>query len=129
MTRPDTTITGGDGTRGVTLLELVIAVFVLSIGTIAALRSADQAGRVLGGEAARVMAMQVALNRAEELRLLGATGARGLTNRVTYGPYTWQIAVTEKTTRAGFTEATITARTPDQPGGRVVVIARTEVLP
>ena len=128
MTRPSHDNRKPDGTRGVTLLELVIAVFVLSIGTIAALRSADQAGRVLGGEAARVMAMQVALNRAEELRLLGAVGARSLNNRVPYGPYTWQVAVSEKTTRAGFTEATITSRSPDQPGGRVVVIAPTEVV-
>ncbi|SLN47002.1 hypothetical protein ROG8370_02039 [Roseovarius gaetbuli] len=128
MTRQPPEIKAPDGTRGVTLLELVVAVFVLSIGTIAALRSADQAGRVLGGEAARVMAMQVALNRAEELRLLGAIGARSLSNRVVYGPYTWQVAVSEKATRAGFTEATITARSPDQPGGRVVVIAPTEVV-
>ncbi|SHL20216.1 general secretion pathway protein I [Roseovarius marisflavi] len=128
MTRLTPGIKPHDGTRGVTLLELVIAVFVLSIGTIAALRSADQAGRVLGGEAARVMAMQVALNRAEELRLLGAVGARSLSNRVVYGPYNWQVAVSEEATRAGFTEATITARSPDQPGGRVVVIAPTEVV-
>lgn len=128
MTRPPPDTASFDGTRGVTLLELVIAVFVLSIGTIAALRSAEQAGRVLGGEAARVMAMQVALNRAEELRLLGAVGARSLSGRVAYGPYTWQVEVSEKTTRAGFTEATITARTADQPGGRVVVIARSEVV-
>lgn len=128
MTRLGPDIREAGGTRGVTLLELVIAVFVLSIGTMAALRSADQAGRVLGGEAARVMAMQVALNRAEELRLLGASGARVLANRVTYGPYDWKIAVSEKITRAGFAEATITTRAPDLPGGRVVVIARTEVL-
>ncbi|WP_417726341.1 type IV pilus modification PilV family protein [Roseovarius sp.] len=116
------------GTRGVTLLELVIAVFVLSIGTIAALRSADQARRALGGEAARVMALEVALNRAEEYRLLGARAATTLPRSVTFGPYTWQLEITEGITRAGFTEATILARAPDQPGARLVVIARTEVV-
>lgn len=116
------------GTRGVTLLELVIAVFVLSIGTIAALRSADHAGRALGGEAARVMALEVALNRAEEYRLLGARAANALPRAVTFGPYNWQLEITEATTRAGFTEATILARAPDQPGARLVVIAQTEVV-
>ncbi|KJS40517.1 MAG: hypothetical protein VR71_22825 [Roseovarius sp. BRH_c41] len=123
MTRRD-----DHGSRGVTLLELVIAVFVLSIGTIAALRSADQAGRALGGEAARVMALQVALNRAEEYRLLGARQAKTLPRSVTFGPYQWQLEITEAVTRAGFTEATILTRAPEQPGARLVVIAQTEVV-
>jgi general secretion pathway protein I len=114
--------------RGVTLLELVIAVFVLSLGTIAALRSADQASRALGGEAARVMALEVALNRAEEYRLLGARQAATLPRSVIFGPHRWQLEITEATTRAGFTEATIIARAPDQPGARLVVIAQTEVV-
>lgn len=118
-----------DATRGVTLLELVIAVLVLSLGTIAALRSADQAGRALGGEAARVMALQVALNRAEEYRLLGARGAASLARSVRYGPFDWDLDISEELTRAGYTEASILARTAGQPGGRIVVIARTEVLP
>ncbi|GAW33309.1 hypothetical protein RA2_00345 [Roseovarius sp. A-2] len=119
----------GTATRGVTLLELVIAVFVLAIGTIAALRSADHAGRALGGEAARVMAMQVALNRAEEYRLLGAREAVNLSRSVRYGPFDWTLEISEEATRAGFTEATILARTDGQPGSRIAVIARTEVIP
>ncbi|NCQ25167.1 MAG: hypothetical protein COW54_10505 [Rhodobacteraceae bacterium CG17_big_fil_post_rev_8_21_14_2_50_63_15] len=119
----------GDRTRGVTLLELVIAVFVLSIGTLAALRSVDHASRALGGEAARFMALEVALNRAEEYRLLGARAAVSLDRRVEYGPYEWHLEISEETTRAGFTEATILARSEGQPGGRIVVIAQTEVLP
>lgn len=115
--------------RGVTLLELVIAVFVLSIGTIAALRTADHAGRALGGEAARIMALQVALNRAEEYRLLGASEATSLPRAVSFGPYRWQLDIDEEITRAGFTEATITARASGQPGARLVVIAQTEVAP
>jgi general secretion pathway protein I len=107
---------------GITLLELVIAVFVLAIGTIAALRSIDHAQRNIGGEAARLFAAQVALNRAEELRLMGARAGRGLPQSVEYGPYSWQVLVEEKETRAGFVEATITARTTGQPGARYVVI-------
>jgi len=123
MTRPCE-----QATRGVTLLELVIAVFVLSIGTVAALRSADHATRALGGEAARVMAMQVALNRAEEYRLFGAQAASSLPRSVAFGPFQWQLGIVQAATRAGFTEATITARTDGQPGARIVVIARTEVV-
>lgn len=118
-----------DGTRGVSLLEVVIAIFVLSVGTIAALRSVDHASRVLGGETARVMALQVALNRAEEYRLLGARAAGALDRRVEYGPFRWEIDISEETTRAGFTQATILAQSAGQPGGRIVVIARAEVLP
>lgn len=118
-----------DRHRGVSLLEVVIAVFVLSIGTIAALRSVEHASRTLGGEAARVMALQVALNRAEEYRLLGARAASSLDRRVAYGPFQWDLEISEETTRAGFTEATILARSSGQPGGRIVVIAQTEVLP
>lgn len=107
---------------GVTLLELVIAVFVLAIGTLAALRSVDHAQRNIGDEAARLFAAQVALNRAEELRLSGARDGRNLPQNVLYGPYNWQILVEEKETRAGFIEATVTARAADQPGARYVVI-------
>lgn len=118
-----------DSIRGVTLLELVIAVFVLSIGTLAALRSVNHASLALGGETARIMALEVALNRAEEYRLLGARAAASLDRRVEYGPWEWQLDISEETTRAGFTEATILARSAGRPGGRIVVIARTEVLP
>ncbi len=107
---------------GVTLLELVIAVFVLAIGTIAALRAVDHAQHNIGGEAARLFAAEVALNRAEELRLMGARDGRGLPQSVEYGPYHWQVEVGEKQTRAGFVEATITARAEGQPGARYVVI-------
>ncbi len=107
---------------GITLLELVIAVFVLAIGTIAALRSIDFAQRNIGDEAARLFATQVALNRAEELRLFGARDGRDLPQSVAYGPYDWQVSVDEKETRAGFVEATVTARAKGQPGARYVVI-------
>ncbi len=116
--------TQNDSQTGVTLLELVIAVFVLAIGTIAALRAVDHAQRNIGGEAARLFAAEVALNRAEELRLVGARDGRGLPKSVEYGPYDWQVEVGEKETRAGFVEATITARAEGQPGARYVVIVK-----
>jgi len=68
------------------------------------------------------------VNRGEEYRLLGARQASTLPRSVTFGPHQWQLEITEATTRAGFTEATIIARAPDQPGARLVVIAQTEVV-
>ncbi|WP_176228634.1 type IV pilus modification PilV family protein [Roseovarius litorisediminis] len=113
-----------NSTKGVTLLELVIAIFVLSIGTVAALRSVDHAQRNIGGAAARIFAAQAALNRAEEIKLLGMTRARALPVNIDYGPYSWSINVDEEETRAGFVEATVTTRSPGQPGGQAVVIAK-----
>lgn len=109
-------------TRGITLLELVIAVFVLSVGTIAALRSIDHAQRNIGGEASRLFATQVALNRAEELRLFGPVDGQALPPKVAYGPYEWDIELTQQSTRGGFIETTVTSGAEGQPGGRVVVI-------
>ncbi len=113
-----------NGTKGVTLLELVIAIFVLSIGTIAALRSVDHAQRNIGGASARIFAAQVALNRAEEIKLFGMLKARALPADVDYGPYSWRLSVDEEETRAGFVEATVTVRSAGQPGSQIVVIAK-----
>lgn len=110
MTAPD---------AGVTLLELVIAIFVLSMGTVAAFRAIDQARHVVGGEAERLHAREVALNHAEELRLFG-TGET-LPVRARQGGREWELSTTRATTAAGFTEVTITASADDSAGARVVV--------
>ena len=52
-----------------------------------------------------------------------------LSRDVRYGPFDWSLDISEEVTRAGFTEATIVARTDGQPGGRIAVIAKTEVIP
>ncbi len=116
-------------TRGFTLLELVVAVLVLAMATMAALRSTEHATRALGGETARVLALQVALNRAEEYRLYGARVAGGLPREARYGTTLWRLDVTEEPTRAGHVLATIGARGEAGPGARVAVIAPREVTP
>src|SRR6056297_603249 len=92
-------MTGADATRGITLLELVVAVLVLAIATMAALRSTEHATRALGGETARVLALQVALNRAEEYRLYGARVAAGLPREARYGQSVWRLDVSEAPAR------------------------------
>ena len=107
--------------QGVSLIEMVIAVLVLSIGIVAAFQSLGQSRAVIGGELPRLLAQTVALNRAEELKLLGLPAARSLPNRVRMGPFEWDIAITEAATEAGFVETTVRATSPGQPGAMFVV--------
>lgn len=105
--------------KGMTLVELVIAVAILSIGMIAAWRGYEQAQRGIGGQVGRVLAQQVALNRAAELRLSGLPEGRGLPAEVTMGRTQWRVSVTEAETRAGLVATTITVSAAGQPGVRL----------
>lgn len=100
------------GIRGFTLIELVAAIAVLSIGTLAALRATDQSARALGQAMPRLLAQIAAENRAEELRL----GLSGLPGTVTLGPEVITVEVTTLPTAAGLVEARIRARTASGPG-------------
>lgn len=111
-------------TRGLTLLELVIAVAVLSIGTLAALRATDQSRLALAGAPPRLLAQVVAQNRAEELQLYGTAAGRGLPATVQMGGQSFAIEVVFTPTAAGLSQARITARA--QSGEGAVLIA---VLP
>lgn len=110
--------------RGVSLIELVIAVLILSIGAMAGYRALSQARRGIGEEVPRLLAHQAALNRAEELRLLGMEAGRALPETVRLGPYDWRIDVTEAATEGGFVKATVHAGGPDRPGALAVVHVR-----
>ena len=107
--------------RGVTLVELVIAVTVLSIGTLAGFRAFDQAQRGIGGQEARIFAHQVAMNRAAELRLTGMVAGRALPGQVRMGPFDWTVTIVEDQTRVGLIAAEIRVTAPDQPGARLAV--------
>jgi len=106
--------------QGLTLLELVVAVAVLAIGSIAAFKAMDQSRHAIGGALPRLMAQIAAHNRAEELRLLGTVQARALPATVQMGPYAVTLSVTSETTAAGLTRADIHARTPEGPGAFLV---------
>lgn len=107
--------------RGFTLIELVIAVLILSIGTVAAYRSFDQAQRGVGGQIPRLMAHEVAMNRAAELRLSGMGAGRALPTQETFGRYDWQVDITEAEAAGGLVEVQITVSARDTPGASVVV--------
>lgn len=102
---------------GLSLIELVIAVLVLSLGTMAALAAFGEARRGVGGEGARALALTVAHNRAEELAL---TQGGDLPAEVTMGPYAWQVTVEEAATRGGLVAATIRVSAPGVPGAVLV---------
>lgn len=105
---------------GMTLIELVIAISILSIASIAAFRSFDQAGRQAEGLLARGLAHQVALNHAAELRAVGLAEGRGLPGQVQMGRHDWTIQIAEVPTQGNLVEVTITVSASDLPGARLV---------
>ncbi|MDJ0827634.1 MAG: prepilin-type N-terminal cleavage/methylation domain-containing protein [Rhodobacter sp.] len=109
------------GEDGISLIEMVVAVLVLSIGIVAGYQSLGQSRLAIGGALPRVLAQEAALNRAEELRLIGMAAGRSLPEIVRQGPYDWRITVDEAPTQGGFVEARVRAGAPDLPGAVFVV--------
>ena len=106
--------------RGLTLLELAVAVLILSIGIIAAMRAADQARLVIGGADDRLLAGIVARNRLEELRLYGRAGPV-LPAEVAQAGRPFRIETTIKATAGGVLEAAVAVRpATGGPGARRV---------
>lgn len=106
--------------QGITLLELVIAVFVLAMGSIAALRATDQARVSIGGAKDRMLAQLVTRNRAEELRLPGG-GARGLSDIVPLAGQNFVITTENLPTVSGMVQVAISAQSERGVGARIVV--------
>ena len=104
--------------RGLTLLELVVAVAVLSIGSLAAIRATDQSRHVIAGATPRILARVVAQNRAEELRFLGG---RGLPDTMQMGGHSFVITTDRTATAGGLVQASITVRADAGPGAFLVV--------
>lgn len=106
---------------GMTLIELAIAITILSIASLAAFRSFEQAGAQAQGVLARGLAHQVALNHAAELRATGLAEGRDLPDQVHMGPYDWTIRLDEAPTAGNLVEVAITVAAPDLPGARLVI--------
>lgn len=110
-----------DSEKGVSLLELIIAVMILSIGTISIMRTLDIAQRQIGDAAPRYLAQTVAMNRAEEIRAIGWALGRGLPSVVKQGPIEWSIETQAKTAKGGLYEVTLLVTQPDGPGASMVI--------
>jgi len=107
--------------RGISLIEMVVAVLVLSIGIVAGFQGLAQARKGIGEELPRILAQQAALNRAEELQLFGA--AANLPAEVTLGGITWTVTTTQLPTEGGFVEARVKVAASGEPGAIVTVFA------
>lgn len=105
--------------QGLTLLELVVAVLVLSIGTIAALRAMDQSRVAIGGAQDRMLTALAVTNRAEEIKLLGTTGA--LPSVVELGGQEIRLSTQRAPTAGGLIRVDVTATAPRGPQSRRVV--------
>lgn len=107
--------------RGFSLVEIVVAIAVLAIGTVAALGAFRAAGREGEGLALRFLALEVAATRADEIRLLGLAEAGALPAEVAMGRHRFAIALGRQPTRGGLVETAIAVHSPDGPGARLVV--------
>ena len=107
-------------TRGLTLLELVVAVLVLSVGSIAAIRATDQSRVAIGGLPSRVVSAIVARNRIQEARLYGPAELGSLPDEVQMGGRAYVVEHETETTAGGLVRLTVSARGPDGAGAQFV---------
>lgn len=105
--------------RGVTLIELVIAVAILALGAGAAWSTLDSVRRGVGGQAGRALAQEVALNRAAELRLAGPGASLPGVERM--GGIDWTVSVSAQATAGALAETEIRVSAPGQPSARLLV--------
>ena len=102
---------------GFSLVEMMVAILLLSIAIVAAFRVLDSGVTGAGGEQSRLLAELVALNRAAELAL----GETGLPDRVSLGGRDWQVTTGDTATEGGFVETTLTVvPVAGGPGARLV---------
>jgi general secretion pathway protein I len=114
-------VTGRSGTSGITLVEVMVAVMVLSIGTVATLRAFDAARLQIGSAPERIFAQHVALNRIAAFRAQDRATARALPPTVRFAGRNWQIETTETETLGGYVELRIRAAGP--AGAGTVLVA------
>ena len=115
-------LTGTD--RGISLIEMVIAVLILAIGVSAGFQSLAQARRGIGEELPRLMAREVALNRAEEHQILGA--AAGLPGVVDMGALSWTVETERAATTGGYVELRLRVFSEGRPGALLTAYAPAE---
>lgn len=116
--------------RGFTLLELMVAVTILALATMALMRVLDSTQRAIAGQEARILAHHAALNRAAELRLAGNAQARAsLPQSVANGRHEWRVTRIERQTRAGLVEVTLQLSARGRPGASLVLFLQGEAAP
>lgn len=107
------------GDRGLTLIEVAVAILILAIGTLAALRSLDISTTTAGGAEARVLAQIAVRNRAEELRLFGPNAS--LPDTVTIAGRSLTVDQDSAPTAGGLVRVTLVARAEGSAGAQLVI--------
>ncbi|MEL7091491.1 MAG: type II secretion system protein [Pseudomonadota bacterium] len=107
------------GTSGLTLVELAVAILVLSIGTLAALRSLEGSSKAALQAEDRVLAQIAVRNRAEELRLYGPGAA--LPTEVTLAGHPLTLSQDTTVTAGGLARVTVVAQVASGAGAQLVV--------
>lgn len=103
--------------RGLTLLELVVAVFVLAMGTLTVLSAVNQSRIGIGEERARLLAAVVADNRVEALRLQPQVSQP---QSVEMAGMRFDVSQTLRATAGGLREVTVVVRAPGGVGAQRV---------
>lgn len=106
--------------RGFTLLELALAILLLALGSLAALRATDQSRLAIGGETPRLLARIAARNRAEELQLYAGAGP-ALPAEVMLGGQRLRLKTHQEITAGGLIKTRVTARAPSGEGAELVI--------
>ena len=106
---------------GLSLVELMVAVVILSIAVIGLFHVFDQAALAAGSDRDRLLAGLIARNRAEELQL----GLPDLPAAVRLAGRDWDISTRAESTVGGFEQIEITVRPrPASAGARLVTYLR-----
>lgn len=106
--------------NGLSLVELTVAILILSIGVIAGLRGLDQSRLAIGGATPRILAQEVALNRAEEYRLYGLQAAGQLPRQQRHLGRSFDIEATTRATEGGLIQLTLKVRADSGEGAQLV---------
>lgn len=113
----------GDQQAGLSLLEVMVAVVVLSIAVVGLYRVFDQSALSVASDRDRLLAGLVAHNRAEELQL----GLQNLSRSATMADREWQVESRVRATVGGFEEIEIVVQPETgSAGARLVTYRRPE---
>ena len=102
--------------RGFTLVELLIAILILSIASVAGYRSMTQSQSVMVGMPVRVLALHVAQNELQQMRLVRLGGDASEAGSVEMGGMSFDITRRTEATRGGLRKVTVRAVGPDGTG-------------
>ena len=106
--------------RGVTLVEVLVAITVLSIALVAIFRALDHQTRNMAALADRMFAHWAALNSMEEARLMGLPEAQGAEETTELGGIEWTVTVRSEPASYGLTRVEVSSAAKGRPGAVLV---------